>query len=367
MFSDLIVDDLNLTYCMINHPPFNINPELLLEKLSTAQSILITTHHNPDGDAIGSMLALYHYLAAKGHKSKMLVPNTIPDYLLWMPACEKIIVFKDQGSKAIKAIESADLIFGLDYNAFSRTKQLEKYLKESKAFKVLIDHHLQPENGFDHLITRVNVSSTAELVYEIILALGGIDEITREVADCLFVGIMTDTGSFSFSCNYPSTFRITAGLLEKGTNAEYIHQLVYDTYSEQRMRLLGYCLSEKLVVLKDFATAYISLSRHELERFNFQPGDTEGIVNYALSIKKIVFAVLFTEKEEAVRVSFRSKGDFSVNSFARRHFNGGGHKNAAGADSYRSLDETITYFVGLLQDYKDELQSIITSNPYTHE
>jgi len=352
---------------MTDHPQFYINPEVLQQKLNTAQSILITTHHNPDGDAIGSMLALHHYLAATGLKSKMLVPNTIPGFLIWMPACEKIIVFENDVPKALKAIASADLVFCLDYNSLSRTKQLEKYLKDSKAFKVLIDHHLQPDNQFDHMITRVNVSSTAELVYETIMALGGKNHITREVADCLFVGIMTDTGSFSFSCNYPSTFSITADLLRKGTDAEIIHQLVYDTYSEQRMRLLGYCLSEKLVVLNDFATAYISLSRHELERFNFQPGDSEGLVNYALSIRNIVFAILFTEKEEVVRISFRSKGDFSVNSFARTHFNGGGHKNAAGADSFRSLDETITYFVGLLQGYKDELQSLIIKNSYSLE
>lgn len=344
---------------MIIHPPFDINPELLQTKLTKAQNILITSHHNPDGDAIGSMLALSNFLSATGRKAKMLVPNTIPDYLLWMPTCEKIIISEEHGQKAIKAIESADLIFCLDYNSFSRTKQLEMPLRQSQAYKILIDHHLQPEATFDHMITRVDVSSTAELVYETIKALGGEKNITREVADCLFVGIMTDTGSFSFSCNYPSTFQITANLLQKGTDAEKVHQLIYDTYSEHRMRLLGYCLSEKLVVLKDYATAYISLSRHELERFHFQPGDTEGVVNYALSIKDIVFAVLFTEKDEAIRASFRSKGDFSVNAFARTHFDGGGHKNAAGADSYRSLDETITYFVGLLQDYKDELQNLI--------
>jgi bifunctional oligoribonuclease and PAP phosphatase NrnA len=346
---------------MSQHPKFEIKPELLSEKINNAQSILITSHFNPDGDAIGSCLGLYNYLAAIGKKSKVIIPNAFPEFLGWMKGADRIIIYEDSPGKANKIIESADLIFSLDYNSFSRTKHFEQQLRDSSAYKVLIDHHLQPDNGFDQVISRIEVSSTAELVYETIISMGDEKNISKEVADCLYVGIMTDTGSFSFSCNYQSTFRITASLIEKGIDAELIHQLVYDTFSEQRMRLLGYCLSEKLVVLKDYATAYIALARHELEHYQFQPGDTEGIVNYALSIKDISFAVLFTEREDVVRASFRSKGDFSVNDFARTHFKGGGHKNAAGADSDKSLDETITYFVGLLQDYKEDLRNLITN------
>lgn len=344
---------------MNRHPAFDINPELIATKINDANSVLITSHHNPDGDAVGSSLGLYHFLRALGKKPQILIPNAFPDFLNWMPGAGRVVFYEDQPGKATKLIESSELIFCLDYNSFSRTKFFEQQLQDSNAFKVLIDHHPQPDKGFDHVISRTNVSSTAELVYETISALGYKDLIGKEVAECLFAGIMTDTGSFSFSCNYPSTFRIVAEMIEKGVDAELIHQKVYDTYSEHRMRLLGYCLSEKLVVLKDYATAYISLARHELEQYQFQPGDTEGVVNYALSIENIVLAVLFTEKEDAVRISFRSKGDFSVNDFARTHFIGGGHINAAGADSDRSLDETITYFVGLLQDYKSQLQTLV--------
>ena len=343
---------------MKQHIPFDINPSLLAEKISNAGSILITSHHNPDGDAIGSSLALYHFLIKLGKKPKVILPNEFPENLAWLEGADRIMLFEKQAGKAAKAIESADLIFCLDYNAFNRTKFFEKNLKESPAYKIMIDHHPQPSGEFDHLISRMEVSSTAELVYDVIEAMGHKNLINKTIAECLFAGIMTDTGSFSFSCNYPSTFRIVAELIETGMDAEHVHQLIYDTFSEQRLRLLGYCLSEKLVVLKDYSTAYISLARHELDQYNFQPGDTEGIVNYALSIKNIIFAVLFTEKEDAVRISFRSKGDFSVNDFARTHFTGGGHKNAAGADSYKSLDETITHFVELLQNYKEELRAL---------
>jgi len=340
---------------MNQHITFDIDPSLLAEKISNAKSILITSHHNPDGDAIGSSLALYHYLTDLGKRPKVLIPNNFPESLSWMEGAGQIMVFTDNPGKAKKAIASAELIFSLDYNSFDRTKFFEKQLRDSSAYKIMIDHHPQPSEEFDHRISRIEVSSTAELVYEVIAAMGPTSLITKSIAECLYVGIMTDTGSFSFACNYPSTFRIVAELIERGINAEYIHQLIYDTFSEERLRLLGFCLSEKLVVLKDFATAYISLARHELEQYNFQPGDTEGIVNYALSIKNIIFAVLFTEKEDIVRISFRSRGNFSVNDFARTHFTGGGHKNAAGADSEKSLDETITYFVELLQEHKEDL------------
>ncbi|MGB4204301.1 MAG: bifunctional oligoribonuclease/PAP phosphatase NrnA [Bacteroidales bacterium] len=335
---------------------------ILADKIKQSQSILITSHYNPDGDAVGSCLALYHYLRAVGKKPKVLIPNVIPDFLLWLEGADKIVIYEDHPGKADKLIESADLIFSVDYNDFKRTKLFEDQLHKSNAFKVLIDHHLNPSNSFDLTHSRIEVSSTAELVYEMIVTLENEDIINKNIAESLYVGIMTDTGSFSYSCNYSATFSIVSGLIEKGINVERIHQLVYDTYSENRLRLLGFCLSEKLVVLKDFATAYISLAKHELDHFQFQPGDTEGIVNYALSIENIVFAALFTEKEDIVRISFRSKGEFSVNEFASMHFNGGGHKNAAGADSEKSLDETITHFVDLLQDYKEKLQNLAIEN-----
>ncbi|MDP2422845.1 MAG: bifunctional oligoribonuclease/PAP phosphatase NrnA [Bacteroidales bacterium] len=328
----------------------------LNEVISGSNQILIITHFNPDGDAIGSTLALHHYLAARGKKTAMLVPNAFPEFLSFLHGSERIVIFDEHPLKAKKLVETADLVFCVDLSALNRLKEIAQLLQNSAAPRILVDHHPDPEDDFTYKISRIEVSSTSELIYELIIDLGDEKMIDKKMAECLFVGIMTDTGSFSFSCNYPSTFRIVSNLLETGINAELIHQKVYDTFSEDRLRLLGFCLSEKLVVLKDYGTAYIALSRHDLEYFNFKPGDTEGVVNYALSIKGIVFAALFTEKDDIVRISFRSKGDFSVNDFARTHFNGGGHKNAAGADSYKSLDETLSNFITILYDHKEQLQ-----------
>ncbi len=341
------------------------NSELkeIKELIDRAKNILIVSHFNPDGDSIGASLALMHFFAGIGKKSEILIPNTFPDFLSFLPGTEKIIVYEFHPAKARKIIKTADLIFCLDFNALSRVKDFEPDLRKAVAPRILIDHHPNPENSFKHKISRINVSSTSELVYELIQGLEEESRIDKDTATCIFTGIMTDTGSFSYSCNYPSTFRIVALLLEKGIDAELIHQRVYDTFSEDRLRLLGYCLSEKLVVLKEFRTAYIALSNHELQSFNFKPGDTEGIVNYALSIEGIIFAILFSEKDHMIRISFRSKGDFRVNDFAHKHYGGGGHKNAAGADSFKPLDETLNDFISKLHEYREQLHFIADSLP----
>lgn len=339
----------------------NLNTQTLQEirdLLSQPAQILITTHYNPDGDAIGSSLALYHYLKLKGHRVNVLIPNDIPQFLDWMPGLEDVTIYLHKTHTGDKLIAEAEILFCLDYNSMSRVNLFENQLINAKGKKILIDHHLAPDDQFDYELSVIKVSSTAELVYDFICSMGDQNIIEHNIGVNLYVGMMTDTGSFSYACNYPHTFETVADLIRKGIDTEQIHRLVYDTYSENRMRLLGYCLSEKLVVLNDFNTAYIALTKDDLAKFAFRPGDTEGVVNYALAIKNISLAAFFTEKKDKIRISFRSKGDFSVNDFARLHFEGGGHRNAAGGDSSLTMDETITKFNELLPQYKEALTEV---------
>ncbi|HLO92177.1 MAG TPA: bifunctional oligoribonuclease/PAP phosphatase NrnA [Lentimicrobium sp.] len=326
--------------------------ELLTEK----RNILITTHYNPDGDAVGSSLALYHYLKEKMHNVSILIPNDIPQFLQWMPGFNEAVIYYHHSKLGDTLISQADIIFCLDYNAISRVNLFQKQLESANAKKILIDHHPEPVNQFDYMFSVIPVSSTAELIYHFISALGDNTLINTDIGINLYVGMMTDTGSFSYASNYPDTLETVADLIRKGVDTEKIHRLVYDTYSENRMRLLGYCLSEKLIVIPEYCTAYISLTGEDLEKFSFQPGDTEGVVNYALSIKNVSFAALFTQKKSCIRISFRSKADFSVNEFARKHYGGGGHLNAAGGDSYQPMAETLEAFEQLLPQYKIALQ-----------
>ena len=336
------------------NPLENIN-EYFSRLVATPSEIVIAAHHNPDGDTIGASLALYHFLKAHGHHVEVIVPNDPPAFLQWLPGCDAIIVYQSDPEKGNHLLSRAEIAFCVDFNACSRVKFFSEQLSASQAIKFLIDHHPQPENEFDISLSVVEVSSTSELVFSLLEASGFSGSVSREIAECLFVGIMTDTGSFSYSCNRPETFRITAKLIEAGVDVEKIHRLVYDTYSESRMRLLGLCLGERLKVLPEFSTAYIWLTRDDLQNFNYQPGDTEGVVNYALSIRNISLAALFIERDDRIRISLRSKGDFSVNELARNHFKGGGHKNAAGGDSFDSMEVTITQFEKLLTQYKEEL------------
>lgn len=330
------------------------------DQILQAGSIVIVTHTNPDGDAIGSSLGLYHFLLKfnPNAKIKVIVPNDFPSFLKWMPAVDDIMIFQTNEKAALLKIDEADLFFCLDFNSLKRTDNLSSYLEASKTFKILIDHHPQPENNFDIMISNIESSSTSELIYDVINVLNGDGALNEEIASCLYVGIMTDTGSFSYSCRRPDTYLVVAELIRQGIDSELIHRKIYDTYSENRMRLLGYCLSERLIVLKDFHTAYIYLTKDDLNRFNHQNGDTEGVVNYALSIEGIVLAVLFTEKEDKIRISMRSKGEFSVNDLARKHFQGGGHKNASGGDSFISMKETLVFFESILNDYQEELKKV---------
>ena len=352
-----LLSNLADSWIIIKHTCLEFNqPGEIRSTIKQYNTFLVTTHTNPDGDAIGSSLALYHFLHELGKDVRLIVPNLYPDFLAWMPGNENILVYERDGEKVKQAMEGVEAVFCLDYNAISRSGSMKAVLAEIDAVKVLIDHHPQPEVAdFDILHSITETSSTSELLYGCMKACDPEYMVSPEVATCLYVGIMTDTGSFSFACDRPETFSVTAELLATGISSEWIHRKVYDTFSEDRLRLLGFSLSEKLMVMPEFATAYISLSAKELKRFNYKVGDTEGIVNYALSIKGISLAVLLTERKAHIRLSFRSRGNFNVNVLAREYFGGGGHRNAAGGDSYESLDSTIKKLHAILPAYREQL------------
>jgi bifunctional oligoribonuclease and PAP phosphatase NrnA len=317
--------------------------------------ILILSHRNPDGDAIGASLALYNIFLQMEHKVDIIVPNAFPKFLKWMQHAGKIRVYSNSPTAADKILIKAEIIFALDFNDLGRIQELEKALKQSGAFKVLIDHHPDPRDFADLVISDATSSSTAELVYDFIISMDLSSRINKPVADCIYAGIMTDTGCFSYNSSQPETFNKVASLLSYGIDKDYIYDRVYNTFSFDRMRLMGYCLNEKTEYLPQYATAYITLTQAELKEYNFRIGDAEGFVNLPLSIEGIRFSALFIEKQDMIKISLRSKGNFAVNEIASLHFHGGGHKNAAGGESYESMQKTVDKFVNLLQDYKDDL------------
>jgi len=321
------------------------------------KDIVIIVHYNPDGDAIGASLALMMYLQQNGHRVHILAPNPYPDFLEWMPKCETILLATENHKLCIEKIQTADIIFCIDFNTLKRTGTLQKALEESTSPKILIDHHINPDTSFDIMYSIPETTSSAcELIYNFIVnIMDGEKFMNKQIAECLYVGIITDTGSLSYSCNNESTYHILGNLFQYGIDGENIHLKVYDTYSESRIKLLGYCLAERLTVLDEFATSFIYLTKEDLTKYNYKQGDTEGIVNYGLSINTVRFTALFSERDDRIRVSFRSKGDFNVNDFAVKHFKGGGHKNASGGNSYITMDETISQFKSLLEQYKSQL------------
>ncbi len=336
----------------------NTDFQKIKEVLKTPSKILITAHTNPDGDAIGAALSLFGYLSKKDHSVQVMIPDPDPEFLHWMPFHDQLLIYTKDQQRCVDTINEADIIFSVDYNGFKRLGTAADDVRKSKALKIMIDHHRYPDNDFDFMISIISTSSTSELIYNFIEASGDAGLIDKEIAECIYAGIITDTGSFSYSCNYEKTYLTTAALYRAGIDGEHIHRMVYDTYSENRLRLLGYSISEKLVVLPDFHTAYIFLSKADLERFKYQIGDTEDIVNYALSIKDINLAALFCEREDVIKVSLRSKGHFAVNEICRTYFNGGGHINAAGANCYLSFEETMKTFLDILPLYKEQLENV---------
>ena len=312
------------------------------EVLDESKYIVITTHKSPDGDAIGSSLALYHFLKKMGKEVTVIVPDAFPVFLNWMEDTSTIIQYDTQTKHAEEIIEKAEIIFSLDYNSLTRISDLQNPLEKSSATKIVIDHHQDPQEFADHYFVDTDSCSTCQLVYEFIESLGELEKLDKAIGECIYCGIMTDTGSFRYPSTTAKTHQIIAHLIELGVDGSKIHQEVYDTFSEDRLRLLGYALTEKMKIFPEYNAAYISLSQEELKRFSFKKGDSEGLVNYPLSIDGIKFTVLIIEKEDYISMSFRSKDDFYVNKIANEHFNGGGHIYAAGGMLETSLEEAIS-------------------------
>jgi len=332
--------------------------EALKDFLEKPRNIVVVGHRNPDGDAMGSTLALKLYLDKKGHAATVVVPNEYPEFLHWLPASDTTYRFDWQNNQSQKAIKASDIIFLLDFNALHRVGfDMQQTLEEYPNDFAMIDHHQQPDD-VTYMYSDVEICSTCQMVYQFIEMNADLDLIDADIATCLYTGIMTDTGSFRFRSTTSKTHRIIADLIDRGAENDKIHSNVYDANSYNRLLLLGQALSN-LQILPSYKTAYITLTDEEKKRFDFQKGDTEGVVNYALSLKGIVFAAIFIEDKEQgiIKISFRSKGSFSVNQFARNHFNGGGHDNAAGGKSDLEMAKTITKFTSLLPEYKKELQT----------
>jgi phosphoesterase RecJ-like protein len=327
--------------------------------LASPKKVVIVTHFKPDADALGSSLGLAGYLAQKGHSVAVISPSDYPDFLTWMPGKEMVIaltkdsVVPQQKAKAL--IEACDVLFCLDFSSLKRINEVGEMVKTSTAKKVMIDHHLEPEKFADFEKWDVSSASTAELIFELIDEWGDRELIDQDIANCLYAGLMTDTGGFRHNNTTHKEFLIASELVSRGANPSEVAKKIYDTNSLERLRLTGYALSQKLVVLPEYNTAYMTLTWEELRQFGSQTGDTEGLVNYGLSIKGIKMAVLMYDRKEEIKLSFRSLQDFDVNAFARKHFEGGGHKNASGGQSKQNLEETLKKFLAILPEYKSDL------------
>ena len=311
-----------------------------------ADRYVILTHMGPDGDAIGSSLGLYHYLKSKGKEVVVIVPDSAPDYLMWLPGAQDIRVFADDPDASEDLVYKADVICCLDFNVVGRIGKIAASFLYSKAKKFLLDHHPYPGANYDVILSHPEASSTSELVFHLICALGGFKSIDKDLAQCIYTGIMTDTGALSYNSNNSNLFMVVAHLLEKGVDKDLTYRRVYNTYSESRLRLQGYVLNEKMQILPDCSTSLITLDDDELRRFNYKKGDTEGFVNIPLQINGVLMSAFFREDKEqgVIKLSFRSVGDVPCNRFSSDVFNGGGHQNAAGGEFHGTLDEAVARF-----------------------
>ena len=335
------------------------NFETFKQLMATAKKVVIVTHFKPDADALGSSLGLAGFLIKLGHQVQVITPSDYPDFLAWMPGNKSILaVSKDSPqtlSKAADSITSAEVIFCLDFSSLSRIHDLGDLVRHAPGKKVMIDHHLEPEDFAFFRKWNVLSASTAGLIFELIEDWNRKDLIDENIANCLYAGLMTDTGGFRHNNTTHREFQIASELVSLGANPHEVAKNIYDTNSLERLRLTGYVLSQKLIVLPEYRTAYMTLTAEELKRFNAATGDTEGLVNYGLSIKGVKMSVLMYDRREEIKLSFRSLGDFSVNELARKHFDGGGHRNASGGQSKLSLDETLKKLLTILPDYQTEL------------
>ena len=330
----------------------------IINLFKTYKKVVIVSHVNPDGDAIGSSLALYLYLKKLGSDVHVIVPNDYPSFLSWMPYIQDVLIYDKNVDVANRIMSDAELFCYLDFNTPSRTGVMHNDLcRYNSTPKVLIDHHIGADTSqFVACFSETEISSTSEMIAEFIKYQGFDNYLDDDIATNIIVGMITDTGTFSHSI-FKNTFSIFGDILSSTTvNYKRIHQNIYNTSTENRLRLLGFLINDRMTILEDYNTAIIYASKSDLERFNYQVGDTEGVVNYPLTIGNIKMSVLFTEKQDVIRLSLRSKDDFSVNDMSRKHFNGGGHLNAAGGTLYCSLEEAIEKFKSVLPEYKEALK-----------
>ena len=327
--------------------------------MASPKNVVIVTHFKPDADALGSSLGLAGYLKQKGHQVTVVTPSDYPTFLQWMPGNETVVAVEkgsaESKTKAANLVAKADVIFCLDFSNLNRIDSLEEPVRTSQATKVMIDHHLEPEAFAQFEYWNVQSASTAGLIYELIELLGDKDLITPAIANCLYSGLMTDTGGFRHNNTRQQEFLIASQLVAAGANPHDVAKNIYDTNSFERLQLTGYVLSQKLKVLQDYNTVYITLTAEELKRFGSQTGDTEGLVNYGLSIKGIKLSVFIYDRGDEIKLSLRSLGTFSANEIARKYFDGGGHRNASGGTSKLSLQKTVEKFLSILPEYKNQL------------
>jgi bifunctional oligoribonuclease and PAP phosphatase NrnA len=326
--------------------------------LSTPRKIFITTHSKPDGDALGSSLAMFHYLLKKGHEPTVVSPSDYGVYLHWLPGNPSVLCLPESKEKVLKHLAEAELIFCLDFNNYQRTEYLSDALRKATAPKVMIDHHLEPE-GFDVFrLWTPDACATAELIYRFMEMMGDIDLLDKNIATCIYTGLITDSGSFRYPNVTADVHRIVAGLMDAGLEHSQVHTHIFDTFTEKRLRFFGLCIKDKLVILPEYRAAYISVTREEIREFEIKTGETEGLVNYPLTLSEVVFAALIIDREHLVKLSLRSKGNFPANEFAGKYFEGGGHLNAAGGSYKGNLNGAVDNFLRGLEEYKPLLLSM---------
>lgn len=323
---------------------------------SSCKSIVIVPHMHPDGDAMGSVLGLWRVLQNSGLKVIMVSPTKYPEFYHWMDGHDQVIIFSHHPKQAARAFEESDLLICMDFNQLSRLGDMKTLAETFQGKKILIDHHPYPGNFTDLVVSDITYSSTAELIFSVLQSTEFAPYIDKNAATSFFTGIMTDTGSFDFNVSNPNTFEVVAQLTRMGIDQLDIHSKVYDNYSADRMRLLGFCLSNRMTVYPEYHAASMYITLEDQKAFNFKTGDNEGFVNMPLSINGIVFSALFTEKEKYIKASFRSKGEFAVNEVSEKYFNGGGHRNASGGELYASLQETLTQFENLLPEFEEKIK-----------
>ncbi len=326
----------------------------LSQLIRVPQNVAILSHRNPDGDAIGSSLAMQHYLAQYGHTTHVIFPSEFPVEFEALPGAEEVLIWDIHTEECKHVLAKKNLFIFLDFNAYNRIDRLGDYVKDLPGARIMIDHHLYPDPIADFIFSDTAASSTCEMVYQFIVGMGDHMKITPMVGKCIYTGLVTDTGSFRYATN-PNVYRIAADLVERGTDDTAVQDMIFNSQTEKNLRLLGHCLSNRMEFYPEFRTALIWLSKKDYEQFNIQRGDTEGIVNYLLSVRDVKLAAFIHNQPTVVKLSLRSKGDLDVQEICKKHFNGGGHKNASGAYSHESLKATIDKFKNLLPEYKEQL------------